>query len=107
MAARPPFEAILGHFGSFWALLGLFWPFLAIRVGATAPSGSGPPIWGKMGRGQNWWVPRAQVPSRPTFGAIFGHFEPFWALLGLFWPFLAIWVEGRRLQVGPDPLKLE
>ena len=29
------------------------------------------------------------------FGAIFGHFEPLLALLGLLWPFLAIWVGGN------------
>ena len=33
---------------------------------------------------QNWWVPRAQVASRHYFGAIFGHFWPFLALLAPF-----------------------
>ena len=35
------------------------------------------------------------MASRPLLGAIFGHFEPFLALLGPFWPFLVIWVRGK------------
>ena len=29
---------------------------------------------------RNWWVLRAQVPSRPRFGVIFGHFDPLLAI---------------------------
>ena len=70
-----------------------------------APSGSGtPPSWGNMGWGVKIGWSRAQVASGPYFGAIFGHFEPFLALLG---PFLTLFGQlgvGKRLQVGPDPL---
>ena len=89
-----PFWVILSHFGPFGAFFDPFWPF---GCGAKAPSGSEPPrSWCKMGwgvkiggsRGPKWRLD-------PLFGAIFGHFEPFLALLGPFWPFLVIWVRGK------------
>ena len=44
------------------------------------------------------------MASSPPFGAILGHFESFWALLGLFLTLFGHLGEGQRLQVGPDPI---
>ena len=85
MPYRPTFGAVFGHFEPFWALLGLFWPFLA--------SGPGPHIVGV-----NWRLD----PLLGPFLVILSHFWPFWAFFGPFWPF----GEGQGLQVGRDPLKL-
>ena len=83
---------VLSHFGPFWAFFDPFWPF---GWGATTPSGSGAP---KVG-------PRAKVASRPPFGAIFGHFEPFWALRGFFYPFWSFgW--GATVPSGSGPPKV-
>ena len=82
MASRPYFGAIfaiLSHFGPFFDP---FWPF---GWGVMAPSGSGTPIIGVKWGGESKLVgPDGPAASRPYFGAIFGHFEPFLALLGLF-----------------------
>ena len=70
-----------------------------------APSGSGPPIVGVKWGGEPKLVgPEGPGPSRPTFGAIFGHFEPFGALFGPLLTLFGPLGEGQRLQVGPDPL---
>ena len=104
MASRPPFGAIFGHFWPFLALFEKYLHFWALfgHFGreAKTPNGSRPKL-GKWGGSQNRWVPRAQVASRPPFGAILSHFEPFWAFFDPCWPFGG----GQRLQVGPDPLQ--
>ena len=86
MVCRPPFW---GHFGSFWVILGPFGPFLTLLGHLGGGNGSKwvrtPYSWGKMG-----WGVRIDGPLgrkcrlELLFGAIFGHFEPFWTLLTLF-----------------------
>ena len=43
------------------------------------------------------------MPSRPTFGAIFGHFEPFWALLGMLGLKPSAWARVRTYAEGVKP----
>ena len=69
MAPRPPFCAILGHFG-------IFWPFGAFLEGQSRGKIERPT---KIGRSRGH-----KLHLDPFLGAFFGHFEPFWALLGLF-----------------------
>ena len=77
-----PYLAILSHFWPVWAFFTLFGH---LGVGQRLQVDPDPYSWRKMGVGsQNWWVLNAQVASRPYYGAIFGHFEPILALLGLF-----------------------
>ena len=92
-----PFLVILSHFGPFLTLFG------HLGEGAKAPSGSGPPKVGVKWGGESKLV-GSEGPS--PFGAIFGHFEPFWALLGLFLTLFGHSGVGQRLQVGPGPLQL-
>ena len=95
---------ILSHFGPFWAFFDPFWPF---GSGAKAPSGSIPPKVGVKWSGESKLVgPRDQVASGPLLGAIFGHFEPFLALLGIFLALFGHLGEEQGLQVGLDTLKL-
>ena len=104
MASRPPFGAIFGRIEPFWP----FWPFLTpfgyLGVGQRLQMGPDSLKLGNVPGSQNWWVPRAQVASRPPFGAIFGQFEPFGALLGLFLTPFGHLGGGQRLKVDSDPL---
>ena len=47
------------------------------------------------------------MASGPLFGAIFGHFEPFWALLGSFFdPFFGHFGCGATTPSGSRPPKV-
>ena len=77
-----PFLTIFDHFWPFEAFFDPFWPF---GRGARALSGSRTPKVGiKWGVEPKLVGPEGQVASRPLLRAIFGHFEPFGALWGLF-----------------------
>ena len=86
MASRPYFGAIFGHFEPFLALRGVFLTLFGhLGKGQKRVMAADPLKLVANGAGsQNWPVSMAQVASSPLFGAIFGHFEPFWGLLGLF-----------------------
>ena len=68
--------------GPFLAILAIFGPFWLFGWGATAPSGSGPTLVGVKWGGESKLVGPEGPSGVQTL--IFGHFEPFWALLGLF-----------------------
>ena len=46
------------------------------------------------------------MASRPPLGAIFGHFEPFWALLGLFFDPVWSFEWGAKAPSGSGPPKV-
>ena len=87
-----PFLVILSHFGPLWAFFDPFWPF---GWGATAPSGSGPPIVGVK-----WGGESELAGSWGPFLVILSHFGSFWALFDPFWPF----GRGAKAPSGPNPL---
>ena len=76
--------------------LGPFLTFWAIWVCSRALSGSGPTKVGvKWCGSQNWWVPRAQVASRPPWG-------PFLVILvNVFIPFGHLGGKGSEWVRGP------
>ena len=111
------FEAILGHFGSFWALLGPFWALFGPFWGLGSPqrqggTGQERPKGSKGHRNVFWdrFRPfgchfsafRAETENRFFFDfeAILGHFGPFWAFFGPFFGPL----NSAKSFWGPPPL---
>ena len=74
-----PFLVILSHFGPFG-------PFLTLFGHLGGGNGSkwvrNPYSWGKMGWGVK--IGQSRGLKWPLLGPFFGHFEPYWALLGRF-----------------------